>query len=135
MKCLFQARRVSGHECVFGVSILPLSLPCFDWIWNLDSVLLLLLVFIVIINLICSDNSNTLSFFFLPFYCLSFDFSFLFPIWYLQTSLNSILNSRSLRLTYKWHLLYYDLYFICLYLWIVFSLVFRLLHCIKIMKP
>ena len=126
IKCLYKARRVSDQECVFMVSILPESLPCFDWILELGQCVifscffffsfLLLLNCIVIIGLICSNNSKTLFFFFLPFYCLAFDFSSWLPFWYLQTFLDSILNSRSLQLTYNELLLYYDLFCICWYL-------------------
>jgi hypothetical protein len=90
--------------------------------------------FIVIISLICSDNSKTLSFSFLPFYCLAFDFSSWLPFWYLQTFFNSILSRGSLRLTYN------EFYSIMIYFVFVdildfFLLVFSLLHCIIIMKP
>jgi hypothetical protein len=88
----------------------------------------------VIINLICSDISKTVFFSFLPFYCLSFDFSSWLPFWYLQTFFNSILSRGSLRLTYN------EFYSIMIYFVFVdildfFFLVFSLLHCIKIMKP
>ena len=48
---------------------------------------------------------------------------------------NSILSRGSPRLTNNEVLLYYELLFICLYFWIVFSLVFGLLYWSWIMKP
>jgi hypothetical protein len=111
IKCLYKAWRVSDQECVFMVSFVPESLPCFDWILELGQCVifscfcffsfLLLLNCIVIISLICSNNSKTLFFFLLPFYCLAFDFSSWLPFWYLQTFLNSILSRRFPRLIYN----------------------------------
>ena len=56
---------MSGHECVFGVSILPpLFIRCSDWTLEFVQcaifcfLFFLILKFIVIISIICSDNSN-----------------------------------------------------------------------------
>jgi hypothetical protein len=96
-------------------------------------IIFLLLNFIEINSLICPDISK-LFFFLVIVLSLSSIFYVSLPLWYRQTFHKYILNRRFLLLTYNELLLYYDLLFICLYLWIVFSLVFSLLYWSRIMK-
>ena len=104
--------------CAWGIDFASIFImfPLDFGIWTVcyfSFFIFLIFSFIVIIKLICSDNSKTV-FSFLLLSCLSFNFSFWFPLLYLQTFLNSILSSRSLRLTYNFQL--------------------SLLHCINIIK-